>query len=106
MPFRDEELVGEAKVQGATWRVTRVAGMFRIWTDATDPRYVISADIPCEVFEAMARDVASRSRGENLATQLGADIELRDVDTSAAKGSGSTSREQVVQEAIDEIDYP
>ena len=84
MPFRAEELVGDTKVQGVTWKVTRVAGMFRIWTDATDPRYVVSADIPCEVFEAMAKDVASRSGEQNLATQFGPDIDLRGVDTPAA----------------------
>jgi hypothetical protein len=106
MPFRAEELVGEAKVQGVTWKVTRVAGMFRIWTDERDPRYVVSADIPCEVFEAMARDVASRSREQNSATQLGPDIDLRDVDIPAPKSSSATPREQVVREAIDEIDYP
>lgn len=106
MPLENETLVADAKVHNVTWRVTRVAGMFRIWTDPTDPRYVISADIPCEVFEAMARDVAA-NREQNRPIELGPDIDFRDVvDTTAAKTSGAMPREQTVQEALAETDYP
>jgi hypothetical protein len=104
--LRDGELVGEVKLQGVTWRVTRIAGMFRIWTDATNPRYVISADIPCEILEAMARDVAARDRQQDRPVELGPDVDFVDVDSTAAKSARGLPREQLVKQAIDETDYP
>jgi hypothetical protein len=106
MAFRDEELVGEAKVHDATWKVTRLAGMFRIWTDAADPRYVISADIPCEIFEAMARDVAARNRQQHGPVELGPNVDLLEVKSTATNSERTSPREQVLREAINESDYP
>ena len=103
MALRDEELVGEAKSQDATWRVTRVAGMYRVWAGAALPSYVISADIPCEIFAAMARDVAARNRQQDGPVELGPDV---DVKSTAAKSASALPREQVQREAIDETDYP
>ena len=90
-------MVCEAKVQDKTWTVTRVAGMFRIWTDAADPRYVISGDIPGEIFEAMARDVAARNRQQYDPVELGPDVDLLDVKSTAGEAAKDSSREQLLR---------
>jgi hypothetical protein len=101
-----EELVGEVKVRDLKWRVTHRAGVFRIWTDASDPRYVISSDIPCEVFELMAREAAAKLREQESRTELGPDVELQEWKTESAKASPPKLFDRAVREANDEIDFP
>jgi hypothetical protein len=105
MASQDEELIGEATVKGVVWRVTRVAGMFRIWNDGTDPRYVISADVPGEVFGLMANAVAPKD-DERSAVQLGPDLDFLDVSQSPSEGTTAMTLERSVREARDETEFP
>ena len=106
MSVAGEVLVGKVTVEGVTWEVCRVSGMFRIWTGPGEPRYVISADIPCEVFDMMAQDVSSRTSTKDEPDQLGPDVDLLDVEGPVLPREAEQRLERSAREAAEECEYP
>jgi hypothetical protein len=77
MKWRDETLVGEAiDVSGVIWRVTRLAGMFRVWADGNEPRCAIPTDVPADLFAMMAAAATPEPTETDSPVQLGPDVEL------------------------------
>jgi len=115
MATSNEEVIGHVLIENVKWRVTLRHGFICLWTDnsePTNPRYVLSADIPSEVLylaaEAARRhaDATLNSRDLGTKVELGPDVDFQEVHAKASKASPQKPLDQMIREAKDETDYP